>query len=166
MKRFAAGVVVGVLLLPLGVAILGSMGVLPVAATAQPPWLEVSAARNALAASLQRDAVGLTPIPVSESALLAGLRIYRDNCAGCHGDFHQPSKWGSSGFYPRVPQFPERASTLATAEMFVAVKHGIRYSGMGAWESLLSDDDIWRVVTFVSHMHQLPPAVEAAWQTR
>jgi mono/diheme cytochrome c family protein len=47
------------------------------------------------------------PLAASEETLLAGAKIYRINCTGCHGDFGQPSMWGSNAFYPRVPQFAE-----------------------------------------------------------
>jgi hypothetical protein len=34
---------------------------------------------------------------------------------------------------------------------------------MGAWEGMLSDEDIWRIVTFLGIAHDLPPAVAATW---
>ena len=40
--------------------------------------------------------------------------------------------------------------------MFWVVKHGIRYSGMGAWDDLMEDEDIWRVVTFLSSLREPP----------
>jgi hypothetical protein len=42
----------------------------------------------------------------------------------------------------------------------------IRYSGMGAWKVLLPDEDIWRVVSFVSHVRALPPSVDAVWKQK
>lgn len=48
--------------------------------------------------------------------------------------------------------------------MFWIVKHGVRYSGMGAWGGLTSDDNIWKTVTFLSHLKSLPPDVEAEWR--
>jgi hypothetical protein len=50
--------------------------------------------------------------------------------------------------------------------MFLAVKHGIRYSGMGAWSGMLSDEDIWRTVSFVSHARKLPPAMKEIWMRK
>jgi hypothetical protein len=49
-------------------------------------------------------------------------------------------------------------------QMFWIVKHGVRYSGMGAWGGLTSDDNIWKTVTFLSHLKSLPPDVEAEWR--
>ena len=47
--------------------------------------------------------------------------------------------------------------------MYLVVKHGIRYTGMASWQELLPDEDIWRVVTLLSRLRNLPPGVEAAW---
>jgi hypothetical protein len=48
--------------------------------------------------------------------------------------------------------------------MFTVVKHGIQNSGMGGWEVLLADPDIWRVATFLSRLRELPAPVEAMWK--
>ena len=45
--------------------------------------------------------------------------------------------------------------------MFVGIKHGIRYSGMGAWNGMMSDEEIWKVATFLEHIGSLPPEVQA-----
>jgi mono/diheme cytochrome c family protein len=165
--RFAVGLLVGLVLAPVLLAVAGSLGLLPVAATVSPPSWESRLAGRAVRASLARDAVGLSnPIPSTEENLRAGMRLYRMNCAGCHGDFGSPSAWGTTSFYPRVPQFAERPSLLTTPEMFLVVKHGIRYSGMGAWSSLMPDEDIWRAVSFVGSIKKLPPPVDAIWKHR
>ena len=89
--------------------------------------------------------------------------MFKSNCAGCHGVRGQPSMWGTRNFYPRVPQFADHPSDLSAPPMFVAIKHGIRYSGMGAWEGMMSDEQIWKVATFLENINKLPPDVEAAW---
>ena len=166
--RFAIGLLVGLVLAPILLAVAGSLGLLPVSANATPYAWENRLAGRAVRASLARQAVGLaSPIPANEENLRIGMRLYRMNCAGCHGDLGSPSPWGTTGFYPRVPQFAEeRASLLTAPEMFLVVKHGIRYSGMGAWAGMLSDEDIWRAVSFVSHVRNLPPAVKEIWMRR
>jgi len=100
----------------------------------------------------------------SDETLRAGMKIYRTNCAGCHGDFDQPSKWGANGFYPRVPQFPQAPPTLRTEEMFLIVREGIRYSGMGSWKDLMSEEETWKVVLFLNKMQSLPPTVKSEWE--
>jgi mono/diheme cytochrome c family protein len=166
MKTLTTGFILGFLLMPTSLATLALLGRLPVAAISSAPDWESRLARRAVVASLRRNARRYSPMPVDDADLLAGMRTYRNACAGCHGDLGQPSAWGTGGFYPRVPQFAEHPSTLSIPEMYVAVKQGIRYSGMGAWKDLLTDDEIWRVVTFVGRMRSLPPAVEDAWKAK
>ena len=151
---FLAGLVLPLLLFLL----VGAAGLLPVAATESPSRLETRIAREAAK-------VVVPAAPQEDASLLQGLRTYRRNCAGCHGKPAAPSRWGTTGFYPRVPQFADEGSSLGPAEMFVAVKHGIRGTGMGAWQANLSDEDIWLVVWFLQRIQALPPAVEQAWKS-
>lgn len=167
MRTFIAGLVVGISVVPAIALIAALIGVLPVRATATPPAWERRLAGKALRKSLERKARHLTnPVPASDENLLAGMKLFRGGCAGCHGEFGHPSLWGTTSFYPRVPQFSDEPSALTAPEMFLVVKHGVRYSGMGAWGGLLSDPEIWRVVGFVSRIRTLPPAVDAAWKSR
>jgi mono/diheme cytochrome c family protein len=93
------------------------------------------------------------------------MKIYREDCAGCHGSPGRLSKWGTNDFYPRAPQFAEEAADMEPAEMFTIVKYGIRYTGMAGWQDVSSDDEIWKVVTFLNKMGSLPPGVAAEWKT-
>ena len=160
---FLAGLVLPALLFLL----LGVAGLFRVDATSTPSRLETRIARLIAHRALAREAAKIVvPPPAQEDVtLLAGLRTFRRNCAGCHGQYGARSRWGTTSFYPRVPQFADGASTLGPAEMFVAVKHGIRGTGMAAWEANLSDEDIWTVVWFLQRLRSLPPAVEQAWQS-
>jgi hypothetical protein len=60
-----------------------------------------------------------------------------------------------------VPQFADQPPPLSAPQMFVAIKYGIRYSGMGAWNGMMPDQDIWKVATFLEHIGSLPPEVQA-----
>ena len=165
MSKLVVGFLLGLVFVPLLFFAFGSLGRLPVAATAPPPSWETRLAAQVVQASLERRAAGLTnPVPVTDENLQMGMRLYRNNCAGCHGDFGSPSPWGSTSFYPRVPQFAERPSRLTQPEMFLVVKNGIRYSGMGAWGGMMPDENIWRVVSFVNRIKTLPPAVDQRWK--
>jgi mono/diheme cytochrome c family protein len=167
MGRFLAGVVAGLAVLPLGAAIAARLGRLPVAATADPPGWEARFARSAVRATLSREAARLAaPAGGTEQDLIAGMSLYRSNCAGCHGEKGRPSPWGTTSFYPRVPQLADVPTPLTAPEIFVAVKHGIRYSGMGAWEGLMPERDIWKVAVFLSRVASLPPSVEARWSAK
>jgi mono/diheme cytochrome c family protein len=53
---------------------------------------------------------------------------------------------------------------MPAGEGFCITKHGIRLTGMPAWGSLLSDDQIWKLTAFLAHMDSLPPSVEQEWK--
>jgi len=48
--------------------------------------------------------------------------------------------------------------------MFLVVRNGIRYSGMGAWKDLISEEDTWKVGLFLSNLKSLLPAVRSEWE--
>lgn len=163
-----AAFVGGLIFLPLVLLALALLGWLPSDSVSAPPGWEEEVGERALDAALEHrsDDVANPIAPGDEAALTAGMTLYRENCAGCHGGVRGPSAWGSAGFYPRVPQFWQEHGHehLTPAEAFVAVRDGIRYSGMGAWRGTLSEPEMWQVANFVSRMHALPPRVDAQWR--
>ena len=165
MRKFFIGLLFGTLLLPLATVFTALSGLWPVTATADPPRWEKIIARQSFDHSVSRQA-HRTPNPIVPSSdnLRAGMKIYRDACAGCHGDASKPSHWGSASFYPRVPQFGFEPPTKPDWQLFWIVKHGIRYSGMAAWDGELPDQKIWAVVTFLADLRSLPPDLRAEWQ--
>lgn len=165
MRAFAGGLLLGAFLMPFAALIVLLLGWYPVPATSDPSRWEASLARRAFAASVARQAERLrNPVPPSSGNLRLGLKIYRDNCAGCHGDAGKPSPWGTTAFYPRVPQFDSAPPLKPDWQMFWIVKRGVRYTGMGAWEGLMSEEDTWKVVSFLSRLKNLPPEVEGEWR--
>jgi mono/diheme cytochrome c family protein len=140
-------------------------GLWPVAATTTPPRWESRLGQSALRASLSRQAADLrNPIEPSNDVLLTGQKLFMTNCAGCHGTPGHPSQWGTQNFYPPVPQFGDQSPNLTAPQMFLAVKYGIRYSGMGGWNGMMSDEDIWKVATLLEHIGSLPPEIQENWK--
>jgi mono/diheme cytochrome c family protein len=166
MIRLGLAFLAGLLVPAVVFLLVGAASLFPVAGTEAPSRLETRVARLFVQRSLARAAERvIVPTPSQEDVtLLQGLRTYRRNCAGCHGKYGAPSRWGTTSFYPRVPQFADEGSSLSPAQMFVAVKHGIRGTGMGAWAVNLPDEEIWPVVWFLQRLRSLPPAVDQAWK--
>lgn len=148
---FIAGLVASPILL-IAIGLLGWLGS---TATANPPGWENALGAKLLDTALEHRTSGLkNPIQANDNASLAeGKQLYRDNCAGCHGDQTGPSKWGSSGFYPRVPQFWQlKENELTPEEAYAAIHDGIRYTGMGAWSGMMKDDEMWKIANFVAQI--------------
>jgi mono/diheme cytochrome c family protein len=147
--------IAGLLILPVLFGVAAIAGWLPSMATSEPPHWESSIGMRSLDASLEKRSKGLkNPVAANDSAALAaGSKIYADSCSGCHGSAKGPSSWGSKGFYPRAPQFFQEGSDVTPTEAYVAIRDGVRYSGMGAWRDQIKDDQIWKVANFVASIH-------------
>ncbi len=129
-------------------------------------WLESKIAMPALDAAVDRRAPEAhNPLQPTDSNLIAGMKIYQTNCAGCHGDIQHSHAAFGDAFYPRAPQFAEDAADMPENQNFYIIQHGIRLSGMPGWKGTLSEQETWQVTTFLSHMDKLPAQVSEAWKT-
>ena len=89
--------------------------------------------------------------------LLRGASVYAANCVQCHGGpGTAPSKHGMS-MQPVPGPVVDADVNWETRELYWITRHGIKMSGMPAWEYHLSDSDIWAVVAFVSAMPAMSP---------
>jgi mono/diheme cytochrome c family protein len=106
MWSFITGVACGVVAIALAVAATVLFWPWRVEATGTPSSAELVLMRGILNRAVAREAPHLSdPFPASSENLLEGLKIFRDNCAGCHGDGAQKSLWGETSFLPRVENF-------------------------------------------------------------
>jgi mono/diheme cytochrome c family protein len=140
------------------------LGLMPVNADGTHSSLEARIMPLVLHASIARHAPGdANPISVNEENLKAGASTYKGMCARCHSTpGSNPSVYGQS-FYPPAPQLLGGLSNYTDSQLFWTIKHGIRNTGMPAWGSMLSDDEIWQLVSLLKNSQDLPPSVEAEW---
>lgn len=128
------------------------------------PWrIESRFAQRILDASIRRSQMEKNPYRVDDAFLLAGLKLFEEGCAGCHGGYGKRSDWGARHFYPPVPQFGEAPLRRSEGEIFYIVQHGIRYSGMGGCSGLINKEQSWQVASFLSRLDSLPPQVAEEW---
>jgi thiosulfate dehydrogenase len=165
MRRFLFGFAAAVVLLLLAGFLWVRLGFVDPRADVPESAMERRVAMPSLDASLDRHAPEVrNPVAATESNLVAGMKVYQNNCAGCHGDVHQPHAVAADEFYPRVPQFMEEAPDMPENQNFYVIQHGIRLSGMPAWNRSLNEQEIWQVTTFLGHMDKLPPEVTEEWK--
>lgn len=132
------------------------LGVLPVQADVIPSRLETILLGSALRASVMRQAPNdNSPISPSEENLIAGAKLYQQMCSRCHGMGNQSENVYGHSFYPPAPKLLLSRPWYTDSQMFWLVKHGIRNTAMPAWGSLLSDEEIWKVVTFLQNADSL-----------
>ena len=167
MKRVLLGAVLILAILLLAALAITRLGLMPVSADGPHSNLEARIMPAVLHASIVRHALGETnPLPLNEATLKAGIDTYKAMCARCHSTpGGNPSVYGQS-FYPPAPQLPTGIYPYTDAQLFWVIKHGIRNTGMPAWGGMLSDDEIWQLVSLLKNSQDLPPSVEAHWNER
>ena len=127
-----------------------SVGMLPVRADVAPSRLETRVLGSALHAAVARNAPsGPSPLPASDENVIAGAKTYRAMCSRCHGESKESDNTYGRSFYPPAPQLPLTRLSYSDSEIFWIVKHGIRNTAMPAWGKLLSDEEIWQVITLL-----------------
>ena len=156
MKSFILGAITAYGFAALVLVSSAKLGVLPVQADVAPSRLEASLLGTALRASVARHApTGANPMPPSEENLIAGAKLYRQMCSRCHGISRESDNSYGQSFYPPAPGLPLSRTLYTDNEIFWIVKHGIRNTAMLAWGNLLSDDEIWQVVTLIRKFDSL-----------
>ena len=163
---FILGLVVGIIVIaPLGAYLFARSGGIAMATTAKPLPLEATFAQAALRASIGDAAKLQDPVPADETNMQGGVRVYRQNCAACHGLPSLPETAIAQGEFPPPPQLFE-ANQMVTDDpqgvTYWKVSHGIRLSGMPGFAKTLSDNERWQVTMLLAHADKLPASVMRA----
>ena len=165
MRAFILGVIVTLFLLFAGALVIAQLGYMPTNADATPPDFETRIASNALDASMERHAPRIAnPVKPTDDNLIAGMKIYTMNCAVCHGTMDNKPSVLEHSMYPPPPQLLLDPLDDPEWHIYYAIRTGVRYTGMPAWNKALSDQDIWNVTAFLSRVEKLPPAVQTYWK--
>ena len=160
MKGFIFGIVTMILVLALGL-LFALKGFVNMRADNPPSKMEATLAGHAMDASIARAAPKATnPLIADETNLVVGARLYRDHCTLCHGDPAHPKSSLADSLNPPAPQFMNDMADMPENQNFYILQHGIRWTAMPSWKNILTEQQIWQLVTFLSHMHELPPAAK------
>jgi mono/diheme cytochrome c family protein len=132
-------------------------------------WYDVSATDPHLAPTYRlldgamRRSVGAraariaTP-PLDDDRLVArGLAHYRAHCVQCHGAPGVAPEPFALGMAPVPANLAYTGGAWRPAELYWVTRHGLKMTGMPAWQYRLSDDDIWAVVAFLRVLPRLSP---------
>jgi mono/diheme cytochrome c family protein len=160
MKGFIFGILTIILILGLGL-LLALKGFVSMRADNPPSKLEATLAGHAMDANVARAAPKVTnPVPADEANLVVGARLYRDHCALCHGDPVHPKALLADSLNPPAPQFMNDMADMPDNQNYYILQHGIRWTAMPGWKSVLTEQEVWHLVIFLSHMNELPPSAK------
>ena len=165
MGKFILGVIITLLVLILGGLGMAMLGFIPTNANAIPPRWETRIANTAVDASMERHAAhAINPVPPNDQNYIDGMKLYTMNCALCHGGLDRKPDSLSKSFYPPAPNLVADPPDDPEWHIFYTIRTGVRYTGMPAWDKTLSEQDMWKIASLLSHFDKLPPAVQDYYQ--
>lgn len=165
--KFLIGLLIGLVLVPIGVFLYISFGNPPVA-VADPPFpFERQIVHIPLHARIHKDMPKSVPLQPTAENFIAGAQIYRQDCAFCHGLNSQNSAVAPH-MYPHAPQLWHAHGTHSVVgvsddppgETYWKVSNGIRLTGMPSFDQILSSTQMWQVSLLLANANkQLPQPV-------
>jgi len=157
MRGFIWGIVITIILLGAGTYFYMTQGHFDTRAVGNTPsTFERRTANRSVDAWVDEHAPKqANPFPASMDNIMDGSMTYDKNCAVCHGSLKQPTSPLRTNFYPPVPQLMTRTPNDPDGNLFYVIKYGIRFTAMPGWDGVLSDDDIWKTVTFIKNSGQM-----------
>ena len=161
----AAGVVLGMLIVPVIALLYFRYGGPPVAVADTPFPFEAQIVHVPLNARTARDMPKTVPFAASEDVLEGGARVYRAQCAMCHGIPGTDAAFASHMF-PVAPQLWRKHSNSdvvgvsddEAGETYWKVANGIRLTGMPSYNHLLSEKEMWQVSFVLKNADQKLPS--------
>jgi len=153
MRTIIASLLIAAVVFLLGAAAVIHAGLYDVAATT-PHWpatawlLETARTRSIKA---QATGIAVPPGLTDPEKVIIGVEHYAAHCAVCHGAPGVPKGDIVRGLYPSPPDLAKVTPLYTPAELFWILKHGVKMTGMPAWDDH-SDDELWATVGFLEKL--------------
>jgi thiosulfate dehydrogenase len=162
MKAFVVGVIVGAALIAGGIYYYFVSGMAPAAVADPPMVMERKLANRSLDAHIEKANVPAPPIQLSEDNYVAAAKLYKDNCAVCHGLPNQTPPAIAGNFFPDATlMFKGKGVTDDPPQVsYWKVKNGIRLTGMPTFKGVLDDTQMWQLALFVANADKLPDSAK------
>jgi thiosulfate dehydrogenase len=162
-KGLILGILLGMLLIAGGGYCFVATGHVPVATSAPPIPFEKTFARVGLNAYLNKLPHPEPQVPADEANLVSGAKVYKEQCAACHGLPGEAKGAIAMGMYPAPPQlFHGVGVTDDDAwESYWKVENGIRLTGMPGYKGQLTETQIWQVTVLVKNADKMSASVKS-----
>lgn len=143
----------------IGAAAFVYLGIYNVAATEQHTAVVYHLLHYAMerSVSVRADKIKVPDLSAPEHAH-QGFLLYREHCLKCHGaPGVEPEPFGF-GLRPEPLDLAGKAGReWRPAEIYRVIKHGIKPTGMPAWQFRLSENDLWNLTAFVKQLPTISP---------
>ncbi len=113
--------------------------------------------------SVERHARGIQVPNLQDSALIRlGFGHYNEMCVTCHGAPGVKPEEFARGLYPHAPRlWGGHGGGGEEAETFWIIKHGIKMTGMPAFQPTHTDHEIWAITAFMDQFSHIDSAAYA-----
>ena len=91
---------------------------------------------------------GLTN-PLGPEAAAAGAEIFQANCELCHGPQGHGDGIAGQSLEPKPKDLADLQAIVGDDYLFWRIQKGKPGTAMVAWEGILTDEQIWQVVSFI-----------------
>ena len=161
-KGILLGIILGVSGVAASVYLYFANGHAPVAVTAADMPFERTFARLGLHAYLGKLPHPEPQVAADEKNLLEGAKVYKDNCAMCHGLPDAQKTKIAQGMSPKPPQLFKGTGVTDDEpwESYWKVEGGIRMTGMPGFKDALTETQIWQVTQLVKNADKITSAVK------
>ncbi|RYF42758.1 MAG: c-type cytochrome [Comamonadaceae bacterium] len=95
------------------------------------------------------------PPLADESLVLKGAGCFRDKCVQCHGAPGVAQGDIGKSLQPVPGPLVDARRHWQARELYWVTRHGIKMSGMPAWDYRLSEAELWAVVAFMQRLPDL-----------
>jgi len=161
-KGIVLGILIGILLLLGSVYLYFSLGFAPVATAASPMPFERKLAKKGLHAYLDKLPHPLPLVPADEANLLVAAKVYKEQCATCHGLPGEAKSAVAHGMFPAPPELFHGTGVTDDEpwETYWKVENGIRMTGMPSFKGQLTEAQIWQVTLLVKNADKITDPVK------
>ena len=139
-----------------GAALVVYSGVYDVSASRQHTQWVYSLLGTTMRQSVRLRARDIEPPPLDDAARIErGALCFQAKCVQCHGAPGVAASDIGKSMQPVPGPLVDALQRWRPREIYWITRHGIKMSGMPAWEFRLPDDQIWDIVAFVNHLPEL-----------
>ena len=157
--RLASAVILILATLAVAAAIFVWSGLYDISATDQHLAPTYYTIRKTMERSVERRASDIAvPALGSPEQVQRGVVLFRDHCVQCHGAPGVPPEPFALGLTPLPTPLARSGLDRSPAYLYWVVRHGIKMTGMPAWQYRMSDVEIWSLVAFLKALPALSPA--------
>ena len=158
-----------------GLAVLGGVaaaivvftGAYDVASTQEHWQVTHRVLERAMRQSVRLRARDIAEPPLADEAMaLRGAGCFRDKCVQCHGAPGVAPEDPGKSMQPLPGPLVDAPRHWRARELYWVTRHGIRMSGMPAWEFRLSEQELWELVAFMQRLSELGTPQYAEWMRR